>query len=691
MPINFASAPLDKTKTPAAPGARPRVAPSAGIKPPPQAIGRPGTPVAQPPAAKPRVSMPPVQVGGPPKQALGRPQPPPAATPLQPAAPDATPLSPAASPSPLQPTPPVALQQGAPQPVAPSIGSTLAGMGQPANYKYNDRASVAQREKDAARNNGNPFGAPGEAAAPNLSTEASDPGPQLLDSLGRAGQIQNTVPPPGMSKPTLNAAGDGWSDETTAAANADIARSAGYKESERLNGRPAAGVAPGTLTGEPTIDSLLAGMGASQQNQMAQENGLGFTPSAGPPPPLESAGAGGINRRDPFGKLGGPQVSAASAFAGMGQPASPPDYLDSIAPPTYQYPGSPTGEMQDIAVANDVPVDRQPIPSPAQMAAQANGIGSYFPGYGQSPVTGGQGGWPTPAPGTDATAMPAVVGQSEYQSPLNLGRTSNSIQGRIGGTPSPYEWNGSSFNMPTVLDGGVDTAFGAGATQASIAPAQNLGRPATALGMPDASGTAVAGGPPTPASRQQEILAQQAAQQQQYADYDRQLAEQQAATNNSQAGGIGDLLNQFGVTSNDAATGTTGDTTGAAVTTGTINASQLPTYQPVNTQRLGGQIEARAAQQEARMNRETANQFANSGTQGRGAAFSAAKNLNQARAQGGVESALANLGVEAANQYNTNAPRFGSLLVDLQNSGNARQGQNLSFLSQLLGSLGSYV
>lgn len=117
----------------------------------------------------------------------------------------------------------------------------------------------------------------------------------------------------------------------------------------------------------------------------------------------------------------------------------------------------------------------------------------------------------------------------------------------------------------------------------------------------------------------------------------------------------------------------------------------LPSFRPVNMQKQRAELEAQAAQREARANRETQNAFANSGVQGRGPAMSGAMNLNQARAFGGIDSALAQMGIDEANMYNTNAPRFGSLMVDLANMGNARQGQSLSFLSQILSSLGSYV
>ncbi len=117
----------------------------------------------------------------------------------------------------------------------------------------------------------------------------------------------------------------------------------------------------------------------------------------------------------------------------------------------------------------------------------------------------------------------------------------------------------------------------------------------------------------------------------------------------------------------------------------------LPAFQPADLGALGGQAEARAAQTEARMNRNTRNSFANSGVQGRGPAMAGEMNLNAARSRGGLEDTLANLGIEQANQYNANAPRFGSLMVDLLNSGNARQGQSLSFLAQMLSGLGSFV
>ncbi len=117
----------------------------------------------------------------------------------------------------------------------------------------------------------------------------------------------------------------------------------------------------------------------------------------------------------------------------------------------------------------------------------------------------------------------------------------------------------------------------------------------------------------------------------------------------------------------------------------------LPGFQPVDLTAMGNQAQARAAQTEARMNRNTRNSFGDSGVQARGPAMSSEMNLNAARANSGLEDTIARLGIEQGNQYNTNAPRFGSLLVDAANSGNARQGQSLSFLAQMLQGLGSFV
>jgi hypothetical protein len=122
-----------------------------------------------------------------------------------------------------------------------------------------------------------------------------------------------------------------------------------------------------------------------------------------------------------------------------------------------------------------------------------------------------------------------------------------------------------------------------------------------------------------------------------------------------------------------------------------LQSVNLPQFRGVDLGPLEGQAQARAAQTEARMNRNTRNAFGNSGVQARGPAMAGEMNLNAARANSGLEDTISRLGIEEANMYNTNAPRFGSLMVDLINSGNARQGQSLNFLAQMLSGLGSFV
>lgn len=146
---------------------------------------------------------------------------------------------------------------------------------------------------------------------------------------------------------------------------------------------------------------------------------------------------------------------------------------------------------------------------------------------------------------------------------------------------------------------------------------------------------------------------------------------------------------QVGAPPAPSATSTT--TTGGGTGNFTTQNVNLPQFRPLNTAPIRAQIEGDAARRQASMDRRTREAFASGGTQFRGAAQQDALNLNQARAFGGVEPALAQLGVSETEMFNRYSPAFANLQLGLAGLNSQNQNSLLNLIPSLLSSMGSFV